>query len=92
MANVPPSEKFPPWLKPLATPLTVGGRHFSTRPGAALPHVGSLPLVLYRAYVLPILGYGDGVCNTCFVTDRIFSKRSNSCSKAYPWLTHDHTT
>jgi len=42
MANGPPSESFPPWLKPLVTPLIVGGQHFSTRPGAALPHVGSL--------------------------------------------------
>jgi len=42
MANGPPSEKFSPWLKPLITPLTVGGRHFTTHLGAALPHVGSL--------------------------------------------------
>jgi len=42
MANGPPSEIPPPWLKPLVAPLTVG-RHFSTRPGAALPHVGALP-------------------------------------------------
>ena len=41
MANRPPSEP-PPWLKPLVTPLTVGGRHFSTRPGVALSHVGAL--------------------------------------------------
>jgi len=37
-----PLQKIPPWLKPLVTPLTVGGRHFSTRPGAALPQVGAL--------------------------------------------------
>jgi len=32
----------PPWLKPLVTPLIVGGRHFSTLSGEALPHVGAL--------------------------------------------------
>jgi len=43
MANGPPSAKFvPPWLKPLVTPLIVGGRHFSILSGAALPHVGAL--------------------------------------------------
>jgi len=42
MANGPPSENSPPWLKPLVTPLTVGGRHFSTCPGVALPHVEAL--------------------------------------------------
>jgi len=40
--TVPLQKIFPPWLKPLVTPLPVGGRYFSTRPGAALPHVGSL--------------------------------------------------
>jgi len=39
-----PLQKIPLWLTPLVTPLTVGGRHFSTRPGAALSHVGSLLL------------------------------------------------
>jgi len=43
MANGPSSENvLPRWLKPLVTQLTVGGRHFLTRPGVALPHVGAL--------------------------------------------------
>jgi len=42
MANGPPSENSPSWLKPLVTPLTVGRRHFSTCPGAELLHVGAL--------------------------------------------------
>ena len=44
MANGPPSE-YPPRLKPRVTPLTVGRWNFLTRPGAALPHGGSLPQV-----------------------------------------------
>jgi len=43
IANGPPSAKFaPPWLKPLVTPLTVGGTILSTRPGAVVRHVGAL--------------------------------------------------
>jgi len=40
MANGPPSEKFFPWLKPLVTPLTVGGGTFRLAPGRDFPMSG----------------------------------------------------
>jgi len=44
-------QKIPrPWLTRLVTPPTVGGRHFSTRPEAALAHVGSLTINKLQIY------------------------------------------
>jgi len=37
-----------PVLLPPADAHGGGGRHFSTRPGAALPHVGALPICSTR--------------------------------------------
>jgi len=42
MANGHPSENFPPLAQTSGYATGCGGRHFSTRPWAALPHVGSL--------------------------------------------------
>ena len=44
MANGPPSEKFSPPGSNLWLRHWLGGRDFSTRPRAALPHVGSLAI------------------------------------------------
>jgi len=41
MANGPPSENPPPLAHTSGYAADCGGRHFSTRPGAALSHVGS---------------------------------------------------
>jgi len=42
MVNGPLSEN-PPLAQTSGYATDCGGRHFSTRPGAALPHVGALP-------------------------------------------------
>ena len=42
MTKGPPSEKFSPLAQTSGYATDCGGRHFSTRPGEALPHVGSL--------------------------------------------------
>jgi len=41
MANGPPSEKSPSLAQTFVYATDYGGRHLSTCPGAALPHVGS---------------------------------------------------
>ena len=60
MANRPPSENPLPLAQTSGYATDCGGRHFSTRPGAALSHVGSLSSAstAYSVFFRHMVWYG----------------------------------